>query len=451
MKTIFLSVFQASTVKNLLRTGVVNHLVKHPDVQVVCLVPHEERAEYYETQVSHPRLIYEVCKPYTKGVVDRVFDFLKFRLIRTATQEMRIRRLKLANPNHNRFVVFSGALFDWAVARPSVRRVARFLDYHLVKNRDLDPIFNRYRPDTIVLPQLFEDYDIALLRAAKKKGVTTIGYINSWDKLTTRCALRLLPDKLIVFNDIIKQEAILHADIRPDQVVVCGIPQYDQYITDTPNAREEFFKPYSFDPKKKLVVYAPIGRSFSDSDWYMLDRLHELRDEGAFKYPIEILVRFQPNDFLDEPEMKRRPWMRYDKPGIRYGRKRGTDWDMTFADLKHLTNTLAHAAVVVCYASSLSVDAAVMGKPVININFEPAHKPRGSRSPLVYYETEHYRKALAPGGIRLVGSERELVEWIKRYLEDPSLDSEGRRRLVEQQCFRADGKASERVAKVILD
>ena len=71
---------------------------------------------------------------------------------------------------------------------------------------------------------------------------------------------------------------------------------------------------------------------------------------------------------------------------------------------------------------------------MININFEIGESATplapGLRSPTFYYGTEHYRKALATGGIRLVGNTEEVVEWTRRYLGNPALDREGRERLV---------------------
>ena len=197
-----------------------------------------------------------------------------------------------------------------------------------------------------------------------------------------------------------------------------------------------------------MVLFAPMGRAFSGSDWEMIDLLHELMEKKGVK-DSQLLVRFQPNDFLDEEELRERPWLKYDMPGIRFGTVRGGDWDMGFPELAHLRDTLAYTSVLVSYASSMSIDAAIFGKPVINIVFEIKPVVRMSESPTLYYHTEHYKKALTSGGMRLVASKEELVKWLNAYLADPSLDRQTRERLVSEQCFRLDGRAGERIARVI--
>ena len=48
-------------------------------------------------------------------------------------------------------------------------------------------------------------------------------------------------------------------------------------------------------------------------------------------------------------------------------------------------------------------------------------------------------------------SEGELLQEINRYLLDPNLDQEGRRRIVEIEVGLADGQAGERIAGVLLE
>ena len=204
-----------------------------------------------------------------------------------------------------------------------------------------------------------------------------------------------------------------------------------------------------FRTKKHLIIFGPMGSAFSESDWDIIDLLHELI-EKQIKHSAELLVRFQPNDFFAESEFKKRPWLRYNLPGTRFGTERGIDWDMTGDELLHLKNTLYHMSILVAYATSLSIDAAVFNKPVINLNFEVKHDQPAIKTPTLRYGTVHYQKALRTGGIRLVNSLDELIQWIDAYLADPSVDRKGRQRLVEGQCFQADGKSGERIANAVL-
>ena len=449
MKTVFITIFQGVEAKNILRTGIYRRLLAESDIRLVFFVKNRERAAYYRREFSHPRAAYEVVDGIERSFGERIFSFLKFHLIRTETLDLR-RRMHLQEGG-NAIGYAASVIFNRIFARRSVRWVVRWLDYHLVSERTFEPFFERYRPDAVFLAHLFEDVEIALLRTTLKRGVMNVGFINSWDKLTGRSMIRILPKTLVVYSGQVKAEAIELADMRPEDIIIAGIPQYDIYYPGPTMSREAFLQELGFNSDERFFVYAPLGRTFSDSDWDIVDLLESWIQEKRLPPDVRMLIRFQPNDFVDERELAKRPWLRYDYPGRRFSAERGVDWDMDEKDLEHLVNTLAHMSLLVCYASSLSVDAAIFDKPVINLGFETRPARFLSKSPVHYYRMTHYRKALDSGGIRFVRSRDELLDWMRRYLENPGLDRAGRERLVREQCGMLDGKAGERIATVVLE
>lgn len=447
MKTILMAIFHGAAAKNILRTNVIKALLKEQNVRMVCLMRFPDRAALYQKEIPHERLRYDTFYKVPNGMLEGLFSFLKFRLIKTATTDLRHKMSYDMHKNYVRYAVSTA--FNRLAARLYVRKTLRFFDLHCIGDPGFGAVLEKYRPDVVVLTNLFDDGEIALLREAKKRRIATVGYVNSWDKLTARSSVRLLPDTMIVFNEILKQEAMGHADMPEKRIAVCGIPQYDQYVTDTSTARKEFFEKNGLHPARHLILYAPVGITFSDSDWEVIDLLHEIISNEEIQ-GAQLLVRFPPNDFLDEGDIKKRSWLKYDLPGIRFGTKRSEDWDMNFDELRRMTDLLAHTSVVVGYSASIIVDAAVFDKPSVGVNFEVKKSPLLAMSPIQRYKTDHFKKVLRSGGIRLAGSRKELVDIINGYLRDPLLDKDQRKRFAEEQCWRLDGKSGERVASVIL-
>jgi len=350
----------------------------------------------------------------------------------------------------NYFAYYAGHALNWLLARRWIRRVVRVLDYYLVRNRMYSGYFEKYKPDTVFLAHLFDDHQAHFLREAKYRGVRSVGFVNSWDKLTARHSMRLLPDTLVVFNEIVKKEAIKHADMDGKNIIVTGLPHYDWHVNHKPIDRAVFCKNKGLDPKKKIISYAPMGKAFSNSDWDIIDLLHEATESGRIPNT-QLFIRFQPNDFVENKELKERPYLKYDMPGVRFSAQRGVNWDMNFDDIRGLTDTLASTDLFICYASSMSVDAAVFDIPIININFEVREKELLAKSPTFFYHTEHYKNALNTGGISLPKNKNEFVTAINTYLKNPALHHNGRTNLVKQQCGKIDGRAGERIARHILD
>lgn len=452
MKTIFISLFEGVEAKNILRTDIIPTLLANPQVRLVLLMKSNERIELYRKEFHDPRLVYAVV-PYARSRghgFDRVFAVLKYALLRTRSTALQRRRAYESGGSFAAYV--AGLAVNFLLARAAVRTAVRWLDFLLVRNTLYAEVFDAYRPDIVFLAHLFEEPEIHILREAKRRGITTIGFINSWDKLTERAMIRLLPDHAVVFNDLNRDELIVHNEMDPRRIFVGGIPQYDMHIRGNVSTREDFFRRIQCDPARKLVVYATNISMYSDSDWQTIDLLHELNRAGAFGETLNILVRFRPTDLIDATELKKRPHVHYDYPGVRLSAGWGVDWDMDKTEEAHLRDTLHWMDLLICYSSSLTVDAVLFDKPVININFDPRESANSAQERIRFYNytKEHYAKALASGGIRLVQSEEELIQWVRRYLKDPAADAAGRKRLVEEQCQFLDGCAGERIGKFIL-
>ncbi len=451
MKTIFITIFEGVEVKNILRTPIFSNLLKDTNIRVVLLTKSQQKIDYYSKEFYDPRISFELVEWKSQSSFDRFFSKLKFVLLRTKTTNMK--RKMVCEYEGKYLQYYSGRILNFILAWPIIRKLARYLDFVLVKDNTYSQYFDKYNPDLVFLAHLFDEPEVNLLREAKRRKVKTIGYINSWDKVTSRCILRLLPDKAIVFNDIVKEEMINHNEMHENDIFVSGLPQYDYFYSDESNFlnREDFFKKIGISADKQLIVYASMGRAFSTSDWDMIDFLQKLVESDRLNKKCDLLVRFQPNDFVDEIEIKKRAYLKYDQPGIRFGSKRGVDWDMNHADLSHLYATLKHMSILVCYASSISVDAAVFDKPIININYEIKENNIMLKSPTQHYNSEHYRNALKTGAIDLVNSENELIESINSYLNNPLIKTKERQKLVAEQCTYTDGQSGRRIADYIFN
>lgn len=446
MKTVFISILSGVEAKDILRTDVVRRLLLAGH-KVVLFLKSKDRIDFYKKEFEHPNLIYEAVLSFSQSVGDKVFEFLKKYLTRTKTLFLHKRAALWEEKKY--FTYYASAGMSLLLGWPCMRKIARFLDEKLVANSSFDGFFDKYKPDIVFLGNLFDPIEIAILRTAKKRKLKTIGFVNSWDKITSKGHIRILPEKLIVTNDIVKKEAKKYLGKKEEDIIISGVPYYDHYASNSVLSREEFFRNIGADPKKELLVFAPLGRAWGVTDWDMIDMLHELIQKKTFEKDLELLVRFPPNDFVHEENIKKRPYLRCDIPGVRFQTSLGMDWDMNFLDIEHSRNTFFHCSLLVGYSSSVSIDAAVFGKPVINIGFTLRYMP-WNKDPVTRYSTNHYSKALLTGGIRLVKSKDELIEWVNNYLKNPEIDKNSRKRLVSEQCYKIDGKAGERIANEIL-
>ncbi len=444
IKTIFITIFQGVEARNILRTDIYRELAKRPDIRLVLFTTSQAKKEYYEKEFHGPNIVYEVVEDYAAGGLQRFFGAVKFNLINTATIDVKRRLSFQSDKSYLKFVW--RFLFNRVFAHRPVRKLVRWLDWRLVSDRFFSPYFEKYQPSAVFMAHLFGGVETAMLREARHRGIATIGLINSWDKVTARAMIRLLPDELIVHNDLVKKDALDHTDMPEDRIFVSGIPYFDYYFQTERSTREEFCKKFGIDPKDRIILYTPVGRTNSSGDAATISMLDRLLTTGQLSEGLRVIVRFPPNDEVELPTGFKSKFI-FQRPGKRFSAKRGTDWDMNFEDLRDLADTLYHCDLAIGYSSTTAIDVAVFDKPIINIDFDLPGVP----SIRWVYQVSHYQPVLKTGAVRLVRSEAELVGWVKKYLADPSLDRAERKRLVLEQCANLDGQAGKRVAKFLLD
>ena len=97
----------------------------------------------------------------------------------------------------------------------------------------------------------------------------------------------------------------------------------------------------------------------------------------------------------------------------------------------------------------MSLDAAILDRPVINIDFSTElGTPRG----LLYaeYDADHYKPLVASGGIRMARGWGDLASLLESAINNPGLDSRERAEMVRAECGTVDGEAASRVAGTLL-
>lgn len=433
-----------------MRTSVFELLAGQKDIRLVLFIPPLKKEHYAEEFKRANVLIEAVDYRPKKNYLEKLFEYyITNNLINTKSVHW-VHRKQLALTDKrfqyyiNRFLVrlFGGSRI--------LRRIIRFLDYRLIKDKVFGQYFAQYKPDLVFLPDILAPQGTDMLRQAKKRRIFSIALVRSWDNLTSKGAVRVLPDKLIVPNEIVKKEAINLADMREENVFISGVPQFDYYFNYQPSPREEFFKRIKADPNKKLILFSPYFKPYTESVREIVKILDRAINSGELKN-VQVLVRFPPSYKTKIEGFEPNQNIIFDIACKHFSLPDGTnDWEFMSEDVTHLADSLYFSDVTINYASTMTIDAAAFDKPVININFDVLPNLPPEKSIKCIYVTDHYQPILKSGGLRLANSEEELIEWLNRYLSHPEIDRDGREKIIREQYWKFDGKSGERVVQFIL-
>ncbi len=450
METIIMAIPYGTDARNLLRTDVLKTL-KLGGVRIIILSP-AFNEDYFVQEFTDDNTVVEKLFTQPPNILHRASDMIRRRWLANPgfSDTIRIKNKRLKR--ESAFVRLRLAILYPLATCKKFRDFLRWTDMQFLPERFYKEIFAKYNPSLVFVAYPFLATTFPVLKRAKQNHIPSVIFTSSWDNLANRGELPVKSDKIIVWNEINKREAIELHGYSPSDVFISGAPQFDPYFSgEELSSREEFFREIGADMDKKLLVYTTAGTHISSADPEIVNIINEYIGEGRFSSPCQLLVRAHPQaPFELYQRFENCQNIILERPG-RLSNAYSDNWDPTRRDLIHLANTMMHADVAINIASTITIEACIFDTPAVNIGFDGHQNKPYLDSAIRYYDYTHYRNIVKAEGVRIAKNKAKLLEYINMYLKNPRLDSDGRKRIVEEQCFYIDGKSGERVANYILE
>lgn len=310
-------------------------------------------------------------------------------------------------------------------------------------------LFQEIRPDVVFSSNQHPVFVIPPVIAAKQLGIPTATFIFSWDNLSSKGRIAAPFDHFLVWSDHMRKELHrFYPDISAHRSHVIGTPQFDPYGDKRLLwTRAEFFRQIGADPKRKLICFSGGDEYTSKGDQYHLRALMELIRSGRVAGNPQVVVRPSPMD-----RGMRYDSVRQDFPELIYMRPKWlapkTAFDFygimpSAEDVEFLANLTHHADLNVNFASTMTLDFAIHDRPIVNVLFEVADPPLMGTSMWDFVRGfQHYDPVFDFGAARIARTVDQFADHVNAYLQDPSLDREGRRRFVELEIGAPIGQSS---------
>jgi hypothetical protein len=343
-----------------------------------------------------------------------------------------------------------------AIARlPGIERIAEGCDARWLGDGGWNEILQRVRPDVVVLGSAtVKPQEIPLARAARRAGLSVFGVVPSWDNLTTK-GVFCRADRLSVWNESMRHEAVQHFGYTLDDVVISGPPPFDAHHVPLNEAdRLRFFAERGLDPARKLLTYAGVPKISCPFGHRYVELLADLIAGDRFGEPCQLLVRLHPQDDPEQYEnVAGRPHVCVERAGTYRGPAGGLSailqYKPTRDDTRRLTETLAFSDALINVNSTVTIEACRLDCPTINLGFNPP-----GAGPFLdigtYLQTTHFAPVIESQATDAVYSVEELIAATRRVLQHPGERATARARLYRQFDPFNDGRAADRLAEQIL-
>jgi hypothetical protein len=461
--TVIVSVPHGASAGNMLRHGLLPRLLaaggssRHvPDIRVVIASP-LARDPAFVSEFRHERVVFEDLPAHQpSGIEARLQSMMQAAYLDSGvTESVRIRRAEASAAGTVRWVGAKARLARLLL--PSIARPASRYDLSdsLVSHRGAEGLFDRHEPSLLVVssPGLIFS-EVPLLRTARRQRVRAMAIDPSWDNFTNKLLPVRRVDRLLVWNELMRDQAIRWHGYQSEDMRLCGAPQFDAYFArGTTTTRDAFFRRVGADPARALITVTTTPRSLYAHHDHVVRRLSDAIVSGRIAKPAQVLVRLHPRDDEDAYRTVRTwPHVIVEKP-FRPTVKvaDGLAVDVMPEHQSHLADTMRYSDVAVNVASTIAIEACVFDTPVVNVAFDGEQPAEYVKSARRYYAFTHYVNITRHNAARVADTPDRMIEWVDRYLADPSLDADGRRKVVLEQCQFLDGNSGGRVAEAVLD
>jgi hypothetical protein len=239
----------------------------------------------------------------------------------------------------------------------------RGLERALPRVPDVDRFLAERRPDLVMLTPLIGlgSPELDYLRSAQTMGLRTLFGVWSWDNLSSKALIRWVPDRITVWNETQRTEAVELHNVPADRVVVTGAQCFDQWFDRTPS-------------RDRAAFCADVGLPDAPFVLYVCSALFRGSPVEA-EFVRRWLVRLRASD---DPRLRSMPVL------VRPHPSRLKEWnDITLDDLGPVVlrgrnpidadaradyfDSLSHAVAVVGLNTSAFLEAAIAGRPVLAV------------------------------------------------------------------------------------
>ncbi len=278
-------------------------------------------------------------------------------------------------------------------------------------------------PDVVLATSLMKaaTSQVEYLKSARKLRIPSGICVASWDNLTNKGLLKFVPERVFVWNEVQRREAVELHGIPPDRVVATGAQRFDPWFERRASTTsEEFRQRVGLDPSQPYVLFlgsSPFVTNHSDDEVaFVRNWIRALREsDDARLRTVGVMIRPHPVGHT---------WRRADVAGLPNIVVWPESSTRPFREQEQdeFFDSLAHSAAVVGINTTAMIEAAVVGKSVLTV-LAPEF---GQESTLHF----HYLLEENGGFLHVASSLEEHTRQLASVLEVDEAGAERRRSFV---------------------
>ena len=263
-------------------------------------------------------------------------------------------------------------------------RLLQRLERAIPPNSRVVELLEELRPDLVLVTPLvdFGSEQPDYVKAARALGIPSVLCVASWDNLTIKGHMRVVPDRIVAWNEAQRDEAVALHGADPDQVVTTGAQTFDHGFDWRPaRDRAEFCGMVGLDPKRPFVLFLGSSYWMAPAEAHFVERwIRRIRsaDDPALA-SAGILIRPHPGSALRYATLD---VSQVDNVAVwplpQGSPKRDTYAEFSQSQRNDLFDSLYHSVAAVGANTSALIEAGIVGRPVCTLNVPEFENAQGT-------------------------------------------------------------------------
>ncbi|HVQ14103.1 MAG TPA: hypothetical protein VMS40_10945, partial [Vicinamibacterales bacterium] len=325
------------------------------------------------------------------------------------------------------------AIFSGFLRLPVVRsraglgflsRTLNLIERAIPADQSITELIAEQNPDAVLVTPLVDigSDQVEYIKACRTLGIRSGLCVHSWDNLTNKGLIRIVPDRVFVWNEAQKREAITMHGARPEQVIPTGAPVYDQWFARRPSTtREEFCRKVGLSPDKPFVLYLCSSQFIAPDEAVFIEKwVRAVRSATDPRVrQLGILIRPHPENV--------QPWQRFDESDLKDTVlwPRGGANPVDQASKNDYFDSMYHSAAAVGINTSAQIESGIVGHPVFSVRV-PEYA--GTQEGTLHF---HYLLSENGGLLHMAGTLDEHVRDLTKAIDRTEEDDRRLRSFVE--------------------
>jgi hypothetical protein len=328
-------------------------------------------------------------------------------------------------------------LWRFMLGARAALRVWRWIEAASPASPTIVALLKEIDPDVmLVSPTIWpkDPVEADYLHAARTLGIPTIGYVNSWDNLTSKGTVHVLPDVYIVWNEPIALEAVDIHDVPAETIRITGAPHLDTFFSLRPRMNRAVLCAEMGCADAPYVVFLCSSRTIWENESSTVTNLAKALAREFGDHAPTLVVRPHPTNPA--------PFKTFSHPGVVVHPQGGDQADSP-ESWQEYYDQLANATCVFGLNTTAFLEAVVANRPCLTIVIDTYWPAQG--------RTGHFRHLLKGEFLEICRDMNDVAAHVRRIMNGADDRAEQRREFT-RWFIRPSGldvPASDVVASVI--